>query len=50
MEQEIATQVVGLGGNSDFTLWSLFLRAGFCSKICNNNSFSELSLFLGTYF
>ncbi len=32
MEQEIATQVVGLGGNSDFTLWSLFLRADFVVK------------------
>ena len=32
MEQEIASQVVGLGGNSDFTLWSLFLRADFVVK------------------
>ena len=32
MEQEIATQVVGLGGNSDFTLWSLFLRADIVVK------------------
>ena len=27
MEQDIAAQVVGLGGASDFSLWSLFLRA-----------------------
>ena len=27
MEQDIATQVVGLGGATDFTLWKLFLRA-----------------------
>ena len=32
MEQEIATQVVGLGGNSDFSLWKLFLRADFVVK------------------
>ena len=27
MEQEIASQIVGLGGATDFSLWSLFLRA-----------------------
>ena len=32
MEQEIASQVVGLGGNSDFSLWQLFLRADFVVK------------------
>ena len=32
MEQDIATQVVGLGGSSDFTLWKLFLRADFVVK------------------
>ena len=32
MEQDIATQVVGLGGTSDFTLWKLFLRADFVVK------------------
>ena len=32
MEQEIATQVVGLGGSSDFSLWSLFLRADIVVK------------------
>ena len=32
MEQEIATQVVGLGGANDFTLWQLFLRADFVVK------------------
>ena len=32
MEQDIASQVVGLGGASDFTLWSLFLRADFVVK------------------
>ena len=32
MEQDLATQVVGLGGASDFTLWSLFLRADFVVK------------------
>ena len=32
MEQDIAAQVVGIGGASDFTLWSLFLRADFVVK------------------
>jgi biopolymer transport protein TolQ len=32
MEQEIATQVVGLGGSTDFTLIQLFLRADFIVK------------------
>jgi len=32
MEQEIATQIVGLGGASDFSLWQLFLRADFVVK------------------
>ena len=32
MEQEIASQVVGLGGSTDFSLLSLFLRADFVVK------------------
>jgi biopolymer transport protein TolQ len=32
MEQEIATQVVGLGGANDFSLWQLFIRADFVVK------------------
>ena len=32
MEQDIATQVVGLGGASDFSLLKLFLRADFVVK------------------
>ena len=32
MEQEIASQIVGLGGSSDFSLWKLFLRADFVVK------------------
>ena len=32
MEQEIAAQVVGLGGSSDFSLWKLFIRADFVVK------------------
>ena len=32
MEQDIASQVVGLGGSTDFTLLSLFLRADFVVK------------------
>jgi len=32
MEQDIATQVVGLGGVNDFSLWQLFIRADFVVK------------------
>ena len=32
MEQEIASQIAGLGGSTDFTLWSLFVRADFVVK------------------
>ena len=32
MEQQIAAQVVGLGGVNDFSLWQLFLRADFVVK------------------
>ena len=32
MEQDIAAQVVGLGGALDFSLWSLFMRADFVVK------------------
>ena len=32
MEQDIATQVVGLGGSTDFSLIQLFIRADFIVK------------------
>ena len=32
MEQDIASQIVGLGGSTDFSLWNLFLRADFVVK------------------
>ena len=32
MEQEVVTQVVGLGGATDFSLVQLFLRADFIVK------------------
>ena len=32
MEQDIASQVVGLGGATDFSLWKLFIRADFVVK------------------
>ena len=32
MEQEVATQVVGLGGSTDFSLIQLFIRADFIVK------------------
>jgi len=32
MEQDIAAQIVGLGGATDFSLWKLFIRADFVVK------------------
>ena len=32
MEQEVATEIVGLGGSTDFSLMQLFLRADFVVK------------------
>ena len=32
MEQEVATQIVGLGGSTDFSLIQLFIRADFIVK------------------
>jgi len=32
MEQEVATQIVGLGGSTDFSIIQLFLRADFVVK------------------
>ena len=32
MEQQIAAQVVGLGGVNDFSIWQLFIRADFVVK------------------
>ena len=32
MEQQIAAQVIGLGGANDFSLWQLFIRADFVVK------------------
>ena len=45
MEQEIASQIVGLGGASDFTLW-VFLYADFVVKF-GNNSINLVQYFLG---
>ena len=49
MEQEIATQVVGLGGANDFSLLQLFLRADFVVK-CYHNFDIKFNLFLGINF
>ena len=32
MEQQVAAEVIGLGGANDFSLWQLFLRADFVVK------------------
>ena len=37
MDQEIASQIVGLGGATDFSLWSLFRKSRLCCKISNYN-------------
>ena len=46
MEQDIATQIVGLGGASDFSLWSLFLRADICRKFVSFYFYLEVQFFL----
>ena len=50
MEQEIATQVVGLGGVNDFSLWKLFIRADFVVKSVIITFISKFGLFLGFNF
>ena len=35
MEADIASQALGLGTNTDFSLMSLFLRADVVCKICD---------------
>ena len=50
MDQEIASQIIGLGGTTDFSLMQLFLRADFVVKISNHNSYRCFNLFLGTNF
>jgi len=47
MEQEVATQVVGLGGSTDFSLIQLFLRADFVVKSCYNYFNCSFNIFLG---
>ena len=37
MDQQIAAQVIGLGGANDFSLWQLFLRADFVVKFNDIN-------------
>ena len=49
MEQEVATQVVGLGGSTDFSLIQLFLRADFIVKSYYYFNCS-INLFLGFNF
>ena len=50
MEQEVATQVVGLGGSTDFSLIQLFLRADFVVKSVIINFNCSINLFLGFNF
>ena len=50
MEQEVATQVVGLGGSTDFSLIQLFLRADFVVKSSNYYFNCRINLFMGFNF
>ena len=50
MEADIASQAVGLGANTDFSLMSLFLRADIIVKSVMINFNSLLNLFLGCYY
>ena len=47
MEQDIAAQIVGLGGASDFSLLSLFMRADFVVKFVIILLIAKLNFFLG---
>ena len=47
MEQEIAAQVVGLGGSSDFSLWKLFIRADFVVKFVIILLIAKFNFFMG---
>ena len=47
MEADITSQAVGLASNTDFSLWSLFIRADFCSKNCDTYVNCLLNLFMG---
>ena len=49
MEQEIASQVVGLGGSTDFS-YGTFSQSRFCCKICYNSFDSKLNFFMGFNF
>ena len=46
MEQEIASQVVGLGGSSDFSFKFIF-KSRFCREICYYNFDCCFNIFLG---
>ena len=50
MEQDIATQVVGLGGATDFSLWKLFLRADFVVKFVIILLIACFNFFMGINF
>ena len=48
MEQDIATQVVGLGGATDFSLGNFF-KGRFCCKVRNYFIDRLLNIFMGPY-
>ena len=50
MEADITSQAVGLASNTDFSLWSLFLRADIYSKIGNTYANWLLYLFMGNHY
>ena len=47
MEQDIAAQVVGLGGTSDFFSLEPFYESRLCGKVCHCTVNRELNIFMG---
>ena len=50
MEQEIASQIVGLGGGFRFYVVESFQESRLCSKICNYTFDREFHIFMGFNF
>ena len=50
MEADITSQAVGLASNTDFSLWSLFIRADFHCKICNTYVNWLFNLLMGNHY
>jgi len=50
MEADITSQAVGLASNTDFSLWSLFLRADFIVKSVILMLIGLLNILMGSHY